>query len=244
MQFVRCDACGAKALFAASRCPKCSHAFFLRNYRGQMVPLGHCRTCDTYYPRSAGGCKWCGTVEPEGPSKRTIALVGLAAAAAGMLLWFQGLGRSGDDATLIADSAAPASETLLAIAEPRVPVTASEGQAVVSRDSAVSADSLLSPPAAASAQVPVTTVPAAPTPVVPTLRELPGGTRWTRATAITYINVRSGADRKAPVKGVITPNMQVELGGKLYGWRQVRAPGLSGWADPRNFLADSGGPLR
>ena len=61
---------------------------------------------------------------------------------------------------------------------------------------------------------------------------------WVRATALTYINVRSAADRKAPVVGVVTPSMKVELGARHLGWRQVRAPGVNGWADPRNFALE------
>lgn len=64
MRFVRCEDCGAKALIAASQCPRCTHPLELRDSRGEPVPLAHCRSCDTYYPRSRGGCKWCGTKAP------------------------------------------------------------------------------------------------------------------------------------------------------------------------------------
>jgi hypothetical protein len=66
MRSVRCDACGAKALMAASQCPKCSHLFELRDGFGELLPLAYCSSCDSNYPAHLGSCKWCGTVpEPE-----------------------------------------------------------------------------------------------------------------------------------------------------------------------------------
>jgi hypothetical protein len=244
VQYVRCDACGAKALFAASRCPKCAHAFFLRNHRGQMIPLAHCRKCDTYYPRTAECCKWCGPAEPSRTSGRTIAMAGLAAAL-GAVIWFKGFGGAGDEGMVVAGGDTPAAETSLATSTrpPAGPRVTPDETPAIPRDSAIAADSLLAPPSPAAAAVPVTTVPAPPPPA-PSLQRAPATSSWTKATAMTYINVRSGADRKSPVLGVITPNMEVELGRSLYGWRQVRAPGITGWADPRNFLADSNGIIR
>jgi hypothetical protein len=64
LRYVRCDACGAKALVAASQCPQCGHAFWLRDSRGVPVPLAHCPSCDIYYPRRLGQCRWCGTRAP------------------------------------------------------------------------------------------------------------------------------------------------------------------------------------
>lgn len=61
MRLVRCEQCGAKALIAATQCPRCTHPLDLRDSRGDAVPLAYCPECDTYYPRSRGGCKWCGT---------------------------------------------------------------------------------------------------------------------------------------------------------------------------------------
>jgi hypothetical protein len=64
MRFVRCEACGAKALVAASQCPQCGVALELRDSRGNPVPLAHCPECDFYYPRKRGACTWCGTRAP------------------------------------------------------------------------------------------------------------------------------------------------------------------------------------
>jgi Bacterial SH3 domain len=61
MRSVRCDVCGTKALTAASKCPKCSHLFDVRDRFGELLPLAYCSTCDSYYPESLGACRWCGT---------------------------------------------------------------------------------------------------------------------------------------------------------------------------------------
>ena len=61
MRSVRCDVCGTKALMAASTCPKCGHAIEVRDGFGELLPLAHCSTCDSYYPESVGSCRWCGT---------------------------------------------------------------------------------------------------------------------------------------------------------------------------------------
>ncbi|MGQ0647294.1 MAG: SH3 domain-containing protein [Gemmatimonadaceae bacterium] len=169
-------------------------------------------------------------------SGRTIAIAGLVAVAIVSLIWFQGFARAAAKREL--DTVAPAKETVLAVT-PEFGVTDTTGS--ISLDSAIAADSLLVTPSAAAAALPATTVPATPTLVLPAPQQLPIPVtlKWTKATARTYINVRTGADRKAPVVGVITPNMHVELGARLHGWRQVRASGINGWADPRNFLADS-----
>lgn len=61
MQAVRCDACGMKALVAASQCPHCGHLLDLRDSFGELLPLAHCPSCDCWYPRREGSCRWCGT---------------------------------------------------------------------------------------------------------------------------------------------------------------------------------------
>jgi hypothetical protein len=65
MRSVRCDACGMRALIAASQCPHCGHLFELRDSFGELLPLAHCTTCDSEYPLKRGACVWCGT-KPEG----------------------------------------------------------------------------------------------------------------------------------------------------------------------------------
>ena len=89
MRSVRCEVCGAKALVAASQCPKCSHLFEVRDGFGELLPLAYCSSCESYYPAHLGSCKWCGTTpesEPRSPLiwKRA-AIGGLVATA-----WFGG----------------------------------------------------------------------------------------------------------------------------------------------------------
>ena len=67
MRSVRCDACGTRALMAASKCPKCSHEIEVRDGFGEMLPLAHCSTCDSYYPSKLGACRWCGTTPQRAP---------------------------------------------------------------------------------------------------------------------------------------------------------------------------------
>ena len=52
---------------AASQCPKCGHAFEVRDGFGELLPLSHCSSCDSYYPQSAGSCRWCGTKPERAP---------------------------------------------------------------------------------------------------------------------------------------------------------------------------------
>lgn len=67
MRSVRCDVCGTKALVAASTCPKCGHGFENRDGFGELLPLAHCTSCNSYYPHTLGGCKWCGTKPERSP---------------------------------------------------------------------------------------------------------------------------------------------------------------------------------
>src|SRR5829696_8526496 len=67
MRSVRCDSCGTKALMAASKCPKCGYGLEVRDGFGDMLPLSHCSTCDSYYPTKVGACKWCGTQPDRAP---------------------------------------------------------------------------------------------------------------------------------------------------------------------------------
>jgi len=67
MRSVRCDACGVKALIAASKCPKCGHLFEMRDGFGEMLPLAYCSSCDSYYPEHLGSCRWCGTKPERAP---------------------------------------------------------------------------------------------------------------------------------------------------------------------------------
>lgn len=97
MQSVRCDACGMKALVAASQCPHCGHLFNLRDSFGELLPLTQCPTCESYYPLARGECQWCGT-KPE-PRRlaphawKIAAVVGFVALAAGATIAHRGTPR-------------------------------------------------------------------------------------------------------------------------------------------------------
>jgi hypothetical protein len=88
MQAVRCEACGLKALVAASTCPHCGHLLDIRNSFGELLPLIYCTTCDVSYPARDGACRWCGS-KPEKLNLRpylwkgvgALAFVGMATAA-------------------------------------------------------------------------------------------------------------------------------------------------------------------
>jgi Bacterial SH3 domain len=67
MQFVRCEACGAKAIVAASQCPTCGHHLEIRNSWGDLFPMVRCKSCGAHYPRKTGACRWCGPPEPKRP---------------------------------------------------------------------------------------------------------------------------------------------------------------------------------
>jgi hypothetical protein len=53
-------------MIAAAKCPSCGHLFELRDGFGEMLPLSYCSSCESYYPESAGSCRWCGT-QPQRP---------------------------------------------------------------------------------------------------------------------------------------------------------------------------------
>jgi hypothetical protein len=88
MQAVRCEACGLKALVAASTCPHCGHLLDIRNSFGELLPLVYCTTCDVSYPARDGACRWCGS-KPEKVNLRphiwkgvgALVFVGMATAA-------------------------------------------------------------------------------------------------------------------------------------------------------------------
>ena len=90
MLAVRCEACGLKALVAASQCPHCGHLLDIRDSFGELLPLVHCTTCDASYLRRDGACRWCGST-PEKVNFRPHIWKGVGALAfAGMAVgaWF------------------------------------------------------------------------------------------------------------------------------------------------------------
>ncbi|MFN8579942.1 MAG: SH3 domain-containing protein [Gemmatimonadaceae bacterium] len=68
--------------------------------------------------------------------------------------------------------------------------------------------------------------------------------RWVVATARTWANVRSDADRGSEVVGIITPETRVQLGETRAGWHHLRSGRLEGWVDHRLFAMESQGIAR
>jgi hypothetical protein len=104
---------------AASKCPKCGHGFEVRDGFGDLLPLSHCATCDSYYPAKLGACKWCGT-----PPER---------AAIGPYVW-KGLG--------VLTFVAMAWGAWLVHDDPPADVAAARMKAMLKPDSSAQADSL------------------------------------------------------------------------------------------------------
>ena len=260
MRFVRCEQCGAKALIAASQCPRCTNPLALRDSRGVAVPLAHCPACDTFYPRSRGGCGWCGTTSRTFSIAPFLRVAGLVAAigVVGTGLWLYRSPSTGQGAMSV-EGAAPRRAT------PGKP-SSPEG-----RPDGVAADTVLAPESAGMAArarvsegtlpdgtLPDTAVPVAiaphstvrapaaspsaaaarPQSAAPQSRDRYAGP-WTRATARSWVHVRETAMPEAKIVGVVTPNTRVRVGEWRSGWRRVRAAGVEGWADASYFVADS-----
>lgn len=248
MRFVRCNACGAKALLAASQCPKCSQWLGLRDERGEMLPLARCGSCHCYHPRGQGACRWCEAAQP-GPRAASFAWGGLgvvlmAAVAWGAVRVFGGSGAPApprmtamamtvaqqpvpppsDSARPVQQGSAPARSAAIAN-----PATAAEKQAGPQRRSEPEPSTIQFISAATNA---------AATPAVPivstaadTVRPMPGD----EGTARNWVNVRAGTGRDSEILGVIKPDTRVRFGRARGAWIEVKTPQLSGWADSRLF---------
>lgn len=213
------------------------------------MPLAYCPECDTYYPRSRGGCKWCGTKPAAIPVSPWKAWAGVAAAVVvlGLGIWqyrVYALSRtSAEAAPTTPVPPPPVAEPAPATVSPIVPSVASPA-AATDTGGAAAADTL---PGAGgrdeSLQVRVTGAAGATTPQSPGRGGAATAPRyagpWTRAVAQEWVNVRATASRDAAVVGVVTPNTTVELGETRAGWRRVRSAGVEGWADARFFAADT-----
>lgn len=116
MRMTRCEACGAKALMAASQCPKCGEYLGLRDDHGDFVAMARCPSCECYYPRRRGGCRWCGTKPPPSPLPK-IAAGALGLVVVAVAVWgISGLVGGDDDpnrapdGTMIASASTSAPE--------------------------------------------------------------------------------------------------------------------------------------
>ena len=222
MAFLRCTACGSKALVAASQCPRCRHPFHLLNTRGDRVKLSRCRGCGIMH-RFDATCHWCGVL-PKATSQsptvwRSAAAVLLSVTVAAAA-WRYGASfrfdlTPGESAESVAVNQVATSDGVTP--SPSVPVEARpSATAVPTRLADSLANSLAEPAAGAGDSI-----------------------TWTPAVARTWVNVRNDASRGGEVVGVIKPAARAMLGTDRAGWRQVRSTDVTGWVDTRLFAPDS-----
>jgi Bacterial SH3 domain len=249
MRSVRCDACGTKALMAASQCPKCGHLFEVRDGFGALRPLAYCSSCDSYYPESVGSCRWCGTTPAPAPNhpyiwKRAgvVALIVLAG-----LGWLMRDSRPKAGAgartaklptpelTYVGDSAATQTEVTAADSSRSRVTTASEGN--VEPVEPVAEPSSESPSAGARDPVaPQATARGASARAIPGTQTAKSSkprrsARWVNSVARSWIIVRAQARRDARIVASIGPDSRVQLGESRGAWRRIRARGITGWVE-------------
>ena len=251
MRSVRCDACGAKAMTAAAKCPKCSHLLDLRDGFGELLPLAYCSSCDSYYPEQLGECKWCHT-KPERPPIGPKIWRGVGAGLAAVLggLWLIGNLTSSDTkrprakpnsssvarvqgADSAADSAkqpTPTSVVASASEDSTPPAVSTPPSAPIVLPQAVSptTEPAIAQPAAALPRVMKSNGNVGPT----TRRSSP----WTRSVSRDWVIVRGGASKSSKIVASIGPNSRVDLGESRGTWRRLRTKGVAGWVEPRNLF--------
>lgn len=231
MAYLRCESCGAKALVAASRCPKCAHEFHLLDGRGERLQLSQCRRCGIMQRRGTP-CHWCPPkAETSWRSSRLIqsAAATLLVGVIGASSWSYGshvqdfvaqsltAGRS----ALVSSAVTPQKVAV----EPAMFAKADSSVASAVTLSAVDTQPLVVASASTAGVIDQAVVDSA---------------RWVPVVARTWVNIRSGAGRSGDVVGVIKPASRAMLGttGRA-GWRQVRSGDTTGWVDSRLFEADS-----
>lgn len=242
MRLVRCDACGAKAILAASQCPKCAEPLYVRNERGDEVRLVPCRSCETYYPASRDGCRWCPAVTrapmPRWTGKVVVAVVSIAASWGGWQF-------------LPASSPATPAPNVMMLQPAPVPRLASVAVVPSSAEPslqrarvlpAIAADTRVpeaTKPAPNPASISVTGKPASAAAEKPRPTRTAGSPELISAKATTWVNVRVDASSRSAIVGIILPDSIVELGEKRGAWRRVSTRWFSGWASARLFAVDS-----
>jgi hypothetical protein len=235
MQLVRCDACGAKAILAASQCPRCTNPFWLRMHNGNIVPLSKCSDCNTWFEKSKGSCKWCVNAPVRQRSLALPVVIVMVVLVAALVAWRTGL--------LARDSTGPGDATPMA-GPPRA--AAGDSVPVPPMDTLQIALAVSAPP-----QLRDSAATAAPVDVAPTAARAPLVAKerapavvgpWTRMRAVTWVNVRQTTGGNGDITGVINPDTPVLLGANRGGWRAVRAGALTGWVDGRHFRADTARP--
>lgn len=255
MRSVRCDACGTKALMAASQCPKCGHLFEVRDGSGEPLPLAHCTSCDAYYPAHVHSCKWCGTtLIPEkarkGDSNR-IRWIAAGTFAVAVLLGL--LARdpgpkpaSRQRATNRAKLEAAAPAETIAVATQTVPTDSANASDSVGAANPVLTD-VSTPASSEPAAVGPAVVPqasGAPRTSAAARAEAPGevtrktaphkrvaSSPWVTMMAKRWVIVRADAERGAHIVASVGPNSRVQLGEARGAWRRIKLRGIAGWVD-------------
>ena len=243
MRLVRCDACGAKAILAASQCPKCAEPLYVRNERGDDVRLVGCRSCETFYPASRDGCRWCPAVTrsamPRWTGKVVAAVLTFAVSWGGWQL-------------LPASTPSSPAPNVMMLQPTPVPIPRLASVAVVPSFATHSTQRANVPHGIASdtqARASMKPAPSAATGVrvAPTRRaaeksrpsRTASSTEFVSAKALTWVNVRAEANGRSAIVGIILPDSIVELGESRRGWRRVDTRWLSGWASAKLFAVDS-----
>jgi len=230
MRSVRCDACGTKALIAASQCPKCGHLFEMRDGSGDPLPLAHCPSCDSYYPAHVHSCKWCGTTLTAEKTRKVPSSAGkwIAVAAFTAAVWLGSHARDPRpkvaarqrESTQSAPNTAARSDSAARVMAAAPPDT------VKPRDTTDAGGSV----ALSDVAAPVTST---PNPAAP--RTSPTTTRssspWVGMVARGWVIVRADAQVRARIVASVGPDSRVQLGESRGSWRRIRARGIAGWVD-------------
>ncbi len=260
MRSVRCEVCGAKALMAASQCPKCSHLFDVRDGFGELLPLSYCSSCESYYPAHLGSCKWCGTTpepEPKAPLIWKRAAVGglvVAAWLGGFLVLRAPKHRSTAHARTTAQTRPKAvvpADSVIAIGEwvpvdttpvdpvmgggasaVVVPVSATADVPTVTAPDAVEPQGVLRTPPRSKGEPAAFDDPYSPRSSVPGARAklAPG---WVVSIAKSWVIVRTDARADARIVASVGPASRVQLGESHGSWRRLRSRDIVGWVDLR-----------
>ncbi|HJU75980.1 MAG TPA: SH3 domain-containing protein [Gemmatimonadaceae bacterium] len=222
----------------------------IRDGFGELLPMVHCTTCDSYYPSRQGECRWCGT-RPE-PRQfapyvwKGVGGVALVGAAWGVWLASRGteplppaelVNAPKTSVTTVVDSgvavAPPVQVPVIDTLEPQTPqVIAVDNTAPLEV-----AGGMPFPPPAESGPVPelgMTTPPRATVAPRVTSRARTSA-RWTRATARKWITVRASATRKSRIVASIGPDTRVQLGEARGTWMRIRTKGITGWVERGQF---------
>lgn len=248
MAYLRCTACGSKALIAASQCPRCAQPFNVHDARGERVKLVKCRGCGIMH-RHDSLCHWCGERGrglqiPKQVWRSAAALLLTAGTASAVWTFgpairdFGGAIARDVQREVQRDRAADAAERARLVAgsmpasQSTVPTGVSPGVAATQLASAELS-------AANAAMLSDTAVTGVADGALDLMTAQMDSVQWTPVVARTWVNVRSDASRGGEVVGVIKPASRAMLGTDRAGWRQVRSTEVSGWVDPRLFETDS-----